>query len=141
MPEIGKLLFVYGTLLSAATTVTGRSQRARLSRQAQSLGSASTEGVLYNLGRYPGLVLPVAAGEIVHGELLELTSPSLTLRWLDAYEGIVPGEHPHNDYERLQRPVMTSAGAVVTAWVYVFRVSTASAAPIPGGNWLATREI
>ena len=77
MAEAADLLFVYGTLLSADTGAMGRSQRERLGRESRSLGSAWTTGLLYNLGRYPGLVLPAGAGAVVHGELLQLIDPSL----------------------------------------------------------------
>ena len=138
MPERDNLMFAYGTLLSADVGLMGRPQRSRLAREARLLGAASTEGRLYDLGRYPGLVLPGGAGEIVHGELLELATAALTLRWLDAYEGIVPGRHPYNDYERSHRPVLVSDGREpVMAWVYLYRGGVANASLIPSGRWLS----
>lgn len=129
-------LFVYGTLLVADSGATGRQQRGRLVREASALGPATTEGLLYNLGRYPGLVLPAPAGAIAHGEVLLLTDPALSLAWLDAYEGIVPGTHPHNEYERVVRSVQFDAGEVVAAWVYLYRGRLDGAVRIPGGSWL-----
>ena len=91
MSETCKLLFVYGTLLRSDSGATGREQRARLELDADWRGRARTAGLLYDLGRYPGLVVSAQPGAEVHGEIFELADPAHTLRWLDAYEGIVPG--------------------------------------------------
>lgn len=131
-----ELLFVYGTLLSGDTGATGRAQRARLAREARLIGTGFACGRLYDLGRYPGLVLTAGAADRVHGELLELANPTATLRWLDAYEGIVPGEHPHNEYERLRLPVTRDSGETVDAWLYIYRGPLTTARVIPEGRWL-----
>jgi gamma-glutamylcyclotransferase (GGCT)/AIG2-like uncharacterized protein YtfP len=131
-----RLLFAYGTLMSEDTGATGRTQRARLAAEGRPVGRGRTEGRLYGLGRYPGLVLP-GQGAMVEGEVHELDDPARSLAWLDAYEGIVPGQHPHNDYERCERPVTLAGGEVVSAWVYVYRRPVTPEALIGGGSWLA----
>ncbi len=93
-------LFAYGTLMTSVTSRLGTAQRIRLLRQSTPLGSATITAKLYDLGRYPGLVLTEDPGMVAHGELFQLTDPAASLRWLDAYEGIVPGDHEHNEYER-----------------------------------------
>lgn len=108
---------------------------ARLRRQAQLIGEATIQGRLYSLGRYPGAVATADAPERVHGELYELDNPQTTLKWLDAYEGIVPGDHDWNDYERTEWPVRLDSGGVVTAWVYLYRKDVRRLAPIPDGRW------
>lgn len=137
MPDTLDLLFVYGTLLPADAGLGGRQQRLRLAREAEVMGPGSCAGVLYNLGRYPGLVLPAPPDAVVQGTVLRLSAPARSLAWLDAYEGIVPGQHPHNDYERLRCPVVLAAGGTVEAWVYVYRGAIEGAVPIAGGAWLA----
>lgn len=132
-----RLLFAYGTLMLGAGGKLGRAQRDRLAREARSLGAASTPGRLYDLGRYPGLVPPQAAGDIAHGECLDLVDAGRSLAWLDAYEGIVPGRHPHNPYERRQCPVTLADGRIVTAWVYVYLLDVGGARPIADGRWVA----
>ena len=129
------LLFVYGTLLSADLGTAGRAQRERLAREARVLGPATVPGRLYHLGRYPGLVLVATGTDIVHGELLELSSPATTLRWLDAYEGIVRGDHAHNEYER--RIVDAAhAGGTWQAWIYAYIQPIDDKTLIDGGRWL-----
>lgn len=126
-------LFVYGTLLSGA----GHPMGARLRRQARLVGAATIPGRLYSLGRYPGLVERADAQERVHGELYALHNPVAALKWLDAYEGIVPGDHDQNEYVRAERPVRLGSGEEVAAWVYLYRKDVRHLAPIPGGRWLA----
>ncbi len=88
-------LFVYGTLLSTA----GHPMGDRLRREARLIGEASIEGQLFSLGKYPGLVEAAGSGARVHGEVYALNAPAASLAWLDAYEGIVPGD---GDQQRLR---------------------------------------
>ena len=133
-------LFVYGTLMSAAIGAMGKAQRDRLQCEGISLGAATMHGAqLYNLGRYPGLIESGDPGHIVHGELIALANPHITLRWLDDYEGLVPGDHDQNEYARLERQVLLANGSAVPvwvpAWVYVFLRDVERYRPIAGGRW------
>ena len=125
-------LFVYGTLLSTA----GHPMGARLRCQAQLISEASIQGRLYSLGRYPGLVETVDAQERVHGELYALDSPATALRWLDAYEGIVPRGRDHNAYERVERPVRLASGKTMAAWVYLYRKDVRRLQAVADGRWV-----
>jgi gamma-glutamylcyclotransferase (GGCT)/AIG2-like uncharacterized protein YtfP len=130
-------LFVYGTLLSGA----GHPKGAQLGREARLLGEATIQGCrLYSLGRYPGLVEAADATGLVHGEIYALNSPAISLKWLDTYEGIVPGNHDQNRYERVERPVELATGATLTAWVYLYRRGVTSLRLVPDGRWLAPAE-
>ncbi|HWE20251.1 MAG TPA: gamma-glutamylcyclotransferase family protein [Hyphomicrobiaceae bacterium] len=129
-------LFVYGTLLSTACHPMG----ARLRREARLVGEASLPGQLYSLGRYPGLVeaphIQSPTQNLVYGELYALATPAVTLRWLDAYEGIVPHKPDRSPYARVQRPVRLPSGGTVGAWVYVYLKSARGRPVVPGGRWL-----
>jgi gamma-glutamylcyclotransferase (GGCT)/AIG2-like uncharacterized protein YtfP len=128
-------LFVYGTLITAA----GHRMGARLRREARLLGAASMPGRLYSLGRYPGLVEARdgqgLAQNLVHGELYALNTPAVTLRWLDAYEGIVAHKPGQSPYARLKRPVHLPSGETLSAWVYVYLKSVKGRPEVPGGRW------
>lgn len=128
-------LFVYGTLMSAATDDTGRAERVRLAREGRSLGPATLPGLLYDLGRYPGLVEAINPTGLVHGEAFALADPAKSLDWLDAYEGIVPGEHADNEYARVERIARLATGASLPAWVYVLRKDIGHARLVPSGRW------
>jgi gamma-glutamylcyclotransferase (GGCT)/AIG2-like uncharacterized protein YtfP len=133
------LLFVYGTLLSGDAGPDGRAQRDRLARVSRVIASASVSGRLYHLGRYPGLALDGGPDDVVLGELIELATPTTTLVWLDDYEGIVPGAHTHNEYERRTIEVMLASGELATAWSYVYRQPTTGKPRIASGRWLDER--
>jgi gamma-glutamylcyclotransferase (GGCT)/AIG2-like uncharacterized protein YtfP len=127
-------IFVYGTLLSG----TGHPKGAQLGREARLLGAATIQGCsLYSLGRYPGLVEAADAQGPVHGEVYALNNPLVSLKWLDAYEGIVPGNHDQNQYERVERQVRLASGEEVSAWVYLYRKAVTGRLPIASGRWLS----
>lgn len=133
-------LFVYGTLMSADHGALGMAERARLSRESRVLGPAALSGAeLYDLGRYPGLVLTADQTKRVHGELVELHNPDASFVWLDEYEGFSPGQNHENDYDRVAREVRLADGEILTAWVYIFLKDILHRRPIPSGRWLFHR--
>jgi gamma-glutamylcyclotransferase (GGCT)/AIG2-like uncharacterized protein YtfP len=128
-------LFVYGTLMSTAPGAFGKAMRERLQSEAQLLGPAAIRGRLYDLGRYPALVDSDDPADLVHGQVFALREPGKSFAWLDRYEGIVPGQHGHNEYQRVQRPVRLARGEDITAWVYIYCKSVARAPRIAAGRW------
>jgi gamma-glutamylcyclotransferase (GGCT)/AIG2-like uncharacterized protein YtfP len=126
-------LFVYGSLLSGA----GHPMGERLRREARLIGEAAMQGQLYKISWYPGLVEAGDASLVVHGEVYALNSPSATLKWLDAYEGIGSGR-PDHDYQRVERTVRLQSGGTLSAWVYVYQKSIAGLRPIQDGRWLSS---
>ena len=103
-------LFVYGTLKGRSSR-----QRHRLLRGARFVTGASISGVLYDLGRYPGLVRTSRTGQRVTGELFELPENAARrmLRKLDAYEG--------SEFVRRRVFVRLSNGKRRMAWAYLLR--------------------
>jgi gamma-glutamylcyclotransferase (GGCT)/AIG2-like uncharacterized protein YtfP len=123
-------LFVYGTLMSRV----GVSMSVRLSREAVCLGPASTNGRLYDFGKWPGMIVSNEQGDLVHGELYWLASPALSLAWLDAYEGIgLDGQNP--EYARVVCKVRLESGPQFDAWVYEYRWPIANGFPLRNGRW------
>jgi gamma-glutamylcyclotransferase (GGCT)/AIG2-like uncharacterized protein YtfP len=97
---VNRHLFVYGTLR----------RHTLLLEHATFLGDATTEGILYNLGSYPGLVrgtTPVA------GELYEIREEKweYVISHFDEYEG--------SQYTREPIRVRT-AGGDLDAWAYIY---------------------
>ena len=133
--EAPTYLFVYGTLMTRARGRLGASQRARLGLKGTSLGAATIAGRLVNLGTYPGLLEPAAAGDTVHGELFRLDRPEEVISWLDSYEGIPSEPTPHDEYVRVLTPARLATGEEVTAWVYRYRRTTSDFPAIPSGRW------
>lgn len=131
-----RFLFVYGTLMSRAVDPLGAMQRSRLARESRSLGAARVTARLYDLGEYPGLVLSNLPTDVVHGELLELSTPAASFQWLDAYEGVRPGGGGAGDeYLRQRVPVRLEAGGTHEAWVYVYAWSVSGGRLASDGRW------
>jgi gamma-glutamylcyclotransferase (GGCT)/AIG2-like uncharacterized protein YtfP len=132
-----RYLFVYGTLMSGAGNELGKSQRLRLARESDSLGPASiAHAHLYDLGRYPGAIAGGGLDDIVHGEVVLLSDPEPALAWLDAYEGIVPGNADESEYDRVVREVRLAGGEAIDAWVYFLRAVPPGARRIEDGRWI-----
>lgn len=128
-------LFVYGTLLPGDTSDTGAEQRARLQREARVVGPGTTDGLLLDLGSYPGLV---DGPGVVHGIVHYLPDWSKTLAWLDAYEGITGC--PEDEYVRKPRAVTFSTGATILCWTYVYMQSMVVCSLIVSGRWSLRRS-
>lgn len=128
-------LFVYGTLMSTATGDLGRDMRLRLRREARSLGAATLPGRLYDLGRYPGLAASSDPADRVHGEVLELMDPAVSLVWLDAYEGVQRGPQAIGEYTRITVDATLAIGGQLTVWVYRFNRPVVGLPWVRGGRW------
>lgn len=118
-------LFVYGTLRSAF-----RNPYARLLAQdAVLLGPARVHGRLYQLGRYPGMLAPLAPQDWVTGELYRVSAASELLPKLDEYEG--------PEFERVLERAHRSARAPVKTWVYLYRGQVSEDQRIASGDYCA----
>jgi gamma-glutamylcyclotransferase (GGCT)/AIG2-like uncharacterized protein YtfP len=121
-------LFVYGSLLSGS----GHPNAVRLGREAAAIEPATIAGRLYRVDWYPGLVAAAGPTDVVHGELVTLRAPALSLPWLDAYEGLDRSD----EYGRRRADVITTDGRRVPAWVYVYQRPVDGLTRVPGGRWL-----
>ena len=107
-------LFVYGTLmLCIQSRIAGY-----LHENSRFLGEATVPGLLYDLGRYPGLWHEPKSERLVYGHLLELIQPDETLLALDRYEGIGTAESEVTEYRRELVKAQIN-GQEVDCWCYV----------------------
>ena len=127
-------LFVYGSLMSTARHPMGE----RLRAEARLIGPATIQGRLYRVSWYPGAVESADPQQRVHGEVYALDDPGRALAWLDAYEGIVPGNEAAGEYQRMQQPVRLATNAELAAWVYLYRNDVTAFTSVPDGRWTAT---
>lgn len=127
MIRAGICLFVYGTLMSAATSSLGQRERKRLHREARCLGPATVRGQLYHVGPCPALTDGDDSAGSVHGEAFLLTRPKATFGWLDRFEA--------PDYARVERSILLASGDCRNAWVYVYVGATGQARAIASGRW------
>ena len=117
-------LFVYGTLKRRAPR-----RQHPLMREARYLARASVSGVLYDLGKYPGLMRTPRNGKRVTGELYELPDEcaDAMIRALDVYEG--------SEYVRQRIYVTLANGKRRAAWTYLLRRRPKSAVILQSGRF------
>ena len=114
-------LFVYGTLKQ------GGSNFWRIEKLVTAaLRGWSLSGQLYNVGRYPGLILP--GGRRVRGEVLISDQPDEMLRVTDQLEG--------DEYHRILAQVENGEGAAQYAWVYVYARDISRLERLDVDEWL-----
>lgn len=126
---MNEFLFAYGTLMSSESTDAAR----RLGSEATLIGTAAIMGRLFDQGRWPGLISSSEQGNIVHGELWRLRS-SVSLEWLDIYEGIRP-DIQFPEYARKLVWVYSPGGPARQAWGYVYQWPVRECDLIPTGRW------
>jgi gamma-glutamylcyclotransferase (GGCT)/AIG2-like uncharacterized protein YtfP len=144
MPSIpARHVFVYGTLRKGEQRDINRLRPAP-----RWLGQASVEGVLYDLGEYPGLVLgrePGSGQTWVKGDVYEIADELEPL--LDEIEGLLP--QPNGEYAKRQvrvhlEPRLAGDGnglaTPLTCLVYEATPERVAGCPvIEGGDWIRFR--
>ena len=129
-------LFVYGTLMRAASGALGARERQRLACGATTLGAAWVTGQLYDLGGYPGVVLADEnRGVVVHGEVIRLADPDAVFRWLDPYEDVTPGGSPSDLYRRILTCATLANGTRRGCWIYTLRRAPDGLKVLSNGRW------
>jgi gamma-glutamylcyclotransferase (GGCT)/AIG2-like uncharacterized protein YtfP len=113
-------LFIYGTLHPNRAPA----EIAVTARLLESLGRATIQGRLFNLGEYPGVILSNSPADIVPGELFQFPDDPMILARLDAYEDFRP-DNPGRSLFLRQRVYATlldnpDVGKKVACWVYTY---------------------
>ena len=125
-------LFVYGTLMRGYDHPMAQ----LLSRSADFISEARCRARLYLVKHYPGLVLSVDAGDVVHGEVFRLRQARDLLREFDMYEACGEGFAEPTEYVRQRLPVTFEDGAVSEAWTYVYNWPVAHLPRIASGRFV-----
>ncbi|MDW5443101.1 gamma-glutamylcyclotransferase family protein [Polaromonas sp. SM01] len=131
-----RFVFVYGTLRRGDVR-----DITRLSPAPRFVGMASVPGVLYHLGRYPGVILG-GAGRVL-GEVYAI-DPALEYQ-LDIIEGVLP--QPNDEYFKREVAVSLSEGhspetPVLSCLMYEINPAHTAGRPvIASGDWLQGRDL
>ncbi|MCJ0763731.1 gamma-glutamylcyclotransferase family protein [Variovorax terrae] len=121
-------VFVYGTLRRG-----GDNDMTRLAPAPRFVGAATIQGVMYHLGRYPGVTL--GGARAVQGEVYEI-EPALE-RVLDEIEELSP--LPSSEYFKRIVPVQVM-GRWLDCIVYEINPDHVHGRPvIAGGDWVPGR--
>ncbi len=124
-------LFVYGTLRRGSK----HPMQQLLTRHSRYCGQALFQGRLYDIGGYPGVIAAPEAQDLVHGDLLQLTSPEL-LEQLDRYEEAGQDFPAPQEYVRQQTLVLLAAGGQRSCWIYLYNRPVARLRLIVSGDYL-----
>lgn len=124
-------LFVYGSLREGLVPRGLRALVAHLPR----IALGCVEGSLYDLGRYPGLVLEPGSGRLVHGEVRSLASEAEALAELDRYEGFDSSHPEASAFVRVRRRVNLGGGGERVCWLYRYDGPIRGAPRVGSGDW------
>ena len=127
-----EFLFVYGTLRKDSDSPMAHI----LEGCCEYMDKAHIRGTLYDLGRYPGVLIGPGQDDQVYGEVFRLIDREQALLALDEYEECAPHSPTPHLYHRRKFTAETESGPTVSCWVYVFNRSVEGCEYIPGGDYL-----
>jgi gamma-glutamylcyclotransferase (GGCT)/AIG2-like uncharacterized protein YtfP len=132
MTDPVEFVFVYGTLRRCI----GGSMASFVQEHCVPVGNARFNGLLYDLGDYPGAVATRDPSANVVGELYSILPGrrDVLLRELDRYEGWDP-KNAASEFVRRKLPVTRDNGEVVEAWLYLFNRPIEHLQRIASGNY------
>lgn len=129
-------LFVYGTLRRDPS----HEMFHLLAKHARFLGEATVPGRLFDLGDYPGMIVPDERGHVL-GEVYDVDPahwPSVIER-LDRYEGCAAGDPEPHEYRREIVLATLASGPQVPVWAYVLNHAPSRVREIVSGDYLSWR--
>ena len=109
-------LFVYGTLKSSFH----HPQFKHIKRYAQFISAASYQGMLFNVGGYPGVVPSTKPTDIVYGEVYLLEDANRLLTILDEYEECSSNYQQPTEYIRSLQLINFNNNLSVESWIYLY---------------------
>lgn len=128
-----ELLFVYGTLLENFE----HPFALLLKEHSQVIGKGHFDGLLFDIGRYPGAIFIAGIDYQVYGNMVALKqAPMSILDMLDKYEGIDPELDPPFEYIRKKIPVIFNKNTY-ECWVYLYNYPINELQWIDSGDYQA----
>mgnify|MGYP001557378971 CR=1 FL=1 len=124
-----KYLFVYGTLLSH-----NNGYASLLKNNSRFIAEGSLNGLLYDIGEYPGARYDPAAAERIYGDVLLLNNDADVLTDLDDYEGYGHSQSQPNEFIRVVLPVHTASG-IINCQVYLYNLPVTGYRQITSGKY------
>ena len=128
-------LFAYGTLQPEYAPPAIAHAVAKL----HPIGQGFANGILYDLGGYPGAVLDSATDQAVTGLVLQLPEDTNVLCEIDAYEEFDPDAPDSSQFIRVLTSVALVTGGTLQCWIYVYNRNPGSARILPDGVYRSSR--
>jgi gamma-glutamylcyclotransferase (GGCT)/AIG2-like uncharacterized protein YtfP len=132
---MSEFLFVYGTLQPGLAPAELAPAVANLVL----IGEAFVNGVLYDLGGYPGAVLDASSQQRIIGAVYQVPEDPTVMAELDAYEEFDPAAPQSSLFLRMLHPVELATGGALQCWVYVYNRDPGTATVISGGKFWKCR--
>lgn len=123
-------IFVYGTLRK----MVNQEKHALMSPFCHFVCTGYCLGKLYEIDKYPGLVLDKSGLEIL-GEIYKITDKSKLLSILDKYEGCTPDNEKPYEYTRDIIRINSDNGNEYSCWVYLFQWDVTQYSEIKLGDY------
>ena len=117
-------LFVYGTLLDE-----DNKYGIYLRDNSEFFSSGQIEGILYDIGEYPGAILSAGGDDFIYGIILQIDEPSEVLALIDMYEGFGEDQPQPNEFIRVLTEAETDRGRV-NCWIYLYNLPVYGLMPI-----------
>ena len=125
-------LFVYGTLMHTFDTSITRF----LKEKSHYISHGYTNGLLYDLGSFPGMVYDPSASTTVKGDVFLLKAADEVLSFLDYYEGINADTITANMYKRIKCKVLINE-ELLECYTYHYQQSVKGLIQIENGDYQA----
>ncbi len=109
-------LFTYGTLQPGHAPA----EIVQAVDKLRPVGKGFVNGLLYDLGDYPGAVLNLESKRRIFGTVFELAEDAGLLSQLDEYEGFDPITPQQSLFIRELHPVKMATGEKLNCWVYIY---------------------
>ena len=123
-------LFVYGTLLDE-----DNKYGIYLRDNSTFFSTGKHEGILYDIGEYPGAVLSAGGNDFIYGIILEIDDPSAVLALIDMYEGYGEDQPQPNEFIRVLTKAETDRG-FVDCWIYIYNLPVYGLIHIENGKYI-----
>jgi gamma-glutamylcyclotransferase (GGCT)/AIG2-like uncharacterized protein YtfP len=130
-------IFVYGTLRSAPN----HEMNKVLERYADRVGRGRVPGILYDVGRYPGVVRTPGTRAFVWGDVYRLRSPDRALKILDRYEGWDEEKPRSAEFRRSRVAVDLGDRKKIQAWIYLYNRPTTGLPRIRSGDYFKRTRV
>lgn len=125
-------IFIYGTLLSSLN----HPMHNVLEKYAELEGEGHIQAKLYDLGRYPGVMMSGNPSDRVKGEIYKISDGEKLFSLLDHYEGCSDNFPEPHQYLRRVVQVQADDGSMIDAWVYLYNWDSDGHRYIESGDYL-----
>lgn len=120
-------IFIYGTLMKGYKS----HKKFNLSKRLNYIGIGKLNGIIYDIGEYPGLVIDCDDEKTVNGEVYEILDQSV-LQELDEFESYKPSDPEDSLYVRTSVQLIDPK---IEAWTYTYNNCINDKKKIKEGCW------